>query len=60
MMNGDRLNQEPGEIPIEDPSIAFYSLMDSYKLVLFLVNLVLTFVIIFAFDSKPEPYPSLS
>lgn len=58
MSNADRLTQ--GEIPVEDPSIAFYALMDSYKLVLFLINLVLTFAIIFAFESKPEPYPSLS
>lgn len=49
-----------GEVPIVDPSIAFYKMMDTYKLVLFLMNLVLTFVIIYAFDSKPEPYPSLS
>jgi len=49
-----------GEVPIFDPSIAFYKMMDTYKLVLFLMNLVLTFVIIYAFDSKPEAYPSLS
>ena len=34
--------------------------MDEFKLVLFIMNLILTIVIIVVFESKPTSYPTLS
>jgi hypothetical protein len=36
------------------------TIMDRFKLVLFLLNLALTIVIMIYFDSKPQDYPTQS
>ena len=40
--------------------VNIFAIIDDFKLALFLMNLILTIVILSLFESKPEQYPTLS
>jgi hypothetical protein len=51
----------PFPIPDDkDTRKSLSTILDEFKLVLFLMNLVLTIVIIVFFETKPRDYPTLS
>lgn len=52
------LGQTP--IPVEEEGKDLNTVLDEFKLALFLINLALTIVIIIFFESKPRDYPTLS
>lgn len=55
------VGQLPFPIPDEkDTRKSLSTILDEFKLVLFLMNLVLTIVIIVFFETKPRDYPTLS
>jgi hypothetical protein len=45
--------------PIDD-GVDLYTVMDRFKLALFLMNVILTVAIVLFFETKPSEYPTLS
>lgn len=59
--SNDAMDMSVGQIPIPFPERkSLTKVLDEFKLVLFILNLILTIVIIVFYETKPRDYPTLS